>query len=114
MQTKNKDLSAATTQVSSDAVTVMTIHGSNGLEFPVVFLLDATHKFNVGDLNKPYLLNADDGIGISYLDPDTRVKTDTLMKVISGEQALKKLEAEQMRLLYVALTRAEQQLFIVR
>ena len=113
MQTKNKDLSEATTQVSDDAVTVMTIHGSKGLEFPVVFLLDATHKFNVGDLNKPYLLNADDGIGISYLDPDTRVKTDTLMKVIAGEQALKKLAAEQMRLLYVALTRAEQQLFIV-
>ena len=113
MQAKDKDLGEAPTQVLDNAVTVMTIHGSKGLEFPVVFLLDATHQFNQDALRKPYILSAQNGIGISYTDTQSRIKSDTLMRVLSLENESKKQAAEQMRLLYVALTRAEQQLYLV-
>lgn len=113
MQAKDKDLGEAPSQALDNAVTVMTIHGSKGLEFPVVFLLDATHQFNQDALRKPYILSAKNGIGISYMDMESRIKSDTLMRVLSLENESKKQAAEQMRLLYVALTRAEQQLYLV-
>ncbi len=112
MQKQNQDLAEAAAKKSDDAVQVMTIHGSKGLEFPAVFLMDANHQFNEQNLREDYLLDVHDGIGISYLD-DERVKKDTLPKMIIKDITQKKLAAEQMRLLYVALTRSEQLLYIV-
>ena len=112
MQKQNQDLTEAMAKKTDDAIQVMTIHGSKGLEFPVVFLMDANHQFNEQNLRQDYLLDVHNGIGISYLD-DERVKKDTLPKIAIKDRAQKKMAAEQMRLLYVALTRAEQLLYIV-
>lgn len=111
MQKRNKDLAQAPSQTSSDTVSVMTIHGSKGLEFPVVFLIDATHQFNGESLRQDCLLDAHAGIGISYLNDDN-VKVTTLQKQILKDTIQNKSRAEEMRVLYVALTRAEQRLII--
>ncbi|WP_137596788.1 helicase-exonuclease AddAB subunit AddA [Paucilactobacillus kaifaensis] len=112
MQQQNQDLGEAPAQASNDTVSVMTIHASKGLEFPVVFLMDATHQFNKDRMRQDYLMDAQGGIGITYLTAD-RVKVETLQKQILKDAVNRKDQAEQMRLLYVALTRAEQRLLIV-
>lgn len=111
MQKKNKDLAEAPSQTSSNTVSVMTIHGSKGLEFPVVFLIDASHQFNKESLRQECLLDAHGGIGITYLNEDN-VKIETLQKQILKRAVANKGQAEEMRVLYVALTRAEQRLII--
>lgn len=113
LQKREKDLAAANSKVTQNAVQVMTIHGSKGLEFPVVFLLDTTHQFNERALREDYLLDDTEGIGITWLSPTERVKVETLPKLVINERQQRKNAAEQMRLLYVALTRAEQQLYLV-
>lgn len=113
MQEKDKDLGEAPAQSIEDAVSVMTIHGSKGLEFPVVFLLDATHQFNQDSLRGQYILDDRFGIGITYLDPEQRVEINLPQKKIAQTLAQRRQAAEEMRVLYVAVTRTEQQLYVV-
>ncbi len=115
MQEKNKDLAAAS-QMSEgeDAIRVMTIHASKGLEFPVVFVLDMSKQFNLMDINqRPYIFDEKLGMGMKYLDVKTRVKYDTFVYNVIRQEKRKKILAEEMRKLYVALTRAEEKLFLV-
>lgn len=113
MQAKDKDLGEAPAQAVEDAVSIMTIHGSKGLEFPIVFLFDATHQFNQESLRSQTILDDRFGIGITYLEPQKRIEISLPQKKLAQTLVQRRQAAEQMRLLYVALTRAEQQLFIV-
>lgn len=113
MQAKDKDLGEAPAQAVEDAVSIMTIHGSKGLEFPVVFLFDATHQFNQESLRSQTILDDRFGIGITYLEPQKRIEISLPQKKMAQTFVQRRQAAEQMRLLYVALTRAEQRLFIV-
>lgn len=113
MQEKDKDLAEPVIATADNAVRVMTIHASKGLEFPVVFLLDMTKEFNMQDLKSRYIFEERLGAGIRYLDPETRVLYDTLPYQAIKTARQNKLLSEEMRKLYVALTRAEQKLFIV-
>lgn len=113
MQEKKDDLAEAVTKTTDDAVNVMTIHGSKGLEFPVVFLIDAAKNFNTRSLDRKYLLSEKNGLALTYLEPSKRIEYETLVKLRAREEAKKKSAAEKMRLLYVALTRAQEKLFIV-
>lgn len=115
MQVKNKDLAEAASQIQDiDCVRVMTIHASKGLEFPVVFLLDMTKQFNLMELNQQsYIFDENLGIGIKYLDQEERLKYDTLPYNVIREHKRKKMLAEEMRKLYVGLTRAEEKLYLV-
>ncbi|MCL0330716.1 helicase-exonuclease AddAB subunit AddA [Apilactobacillus xinyiensis] len=113
MQSQNNDLDEANAETNDNVVSVMTIHGSKGLEFPVVFLADVAHGFNLQDTLKPYVLNDHLGLGVTYLDPVTRVKKDTLQRQMIVKLENRSTLAEEMRKLYVALTRAEQKLYVV-
>lgn len=112
MQEKRKDLAEPTVLGAEDAVRVMTIHGSKGLEFPVVFLLDMNKSFNLQDLSAKSIYDKNLGIGISYLDEE-RLRHTTYPYVILKEYKRRLLLSEEMRKLYVALTRAEEKLFLV-
>src|SRR5699024_502673 len=67
MQEHDKDLGVAPTQLTANTVNVMTIHGSKGLQFPVVFLIDATHGFNKGAVRENTVVDAVAGVGIRYM-----------------------------------------------
>lgn len=96
-----------------NAVKVMTIHKSKGLEFKVVFLAMSAREFNLEGVKSNILISKDIGIGADYYDKVHRYRVPTIAK-----QAVKLLEArktleEQQRLLYVALTRATVFLYVV-
>lgn len=114
MQKKDKDL-AEPTAISEDenAVRVMTIHASKGLEFPVVFVLDLSKRFNLQDTQQAYVFNERYGVGTDFKDLRYRLRYTTLPEIALKAEKKKLLLAEEMRKLYVALTRAEEKLFLV-
>jgi len=95
-----------------DKVSIMTIHKSKGLEFPVVFLCGTSKSFNKSDNRAPVVLHSDMGAGIDYIDPDRRIKYPTIAKnILSARLEMENL-GEELRVLYVALTRAKEKLII--
>ena len=97
---------------NEDVVRIMSIHKSKGLEFPVVFLSSSGSLFNMMDLNKDILLHQNLGIGVKYIDYDKQIKYDTLSKLALREKLLEENISEEMRILYVALTRAKEKIYI--
>lgn len=97
---------------NDDVVRIMSIHKSKGLEFPVVFLSSTGKQFNFNDLKEDVLLHQDMGIGAKYIDYDMQIKYDTLSKRAIKDKILTETLSEEMRILYVALTRAKEKLFI--
>lgn len=97
---------------NDNVVRIMSIHKSKGLEFPVVFLASTGKQFNLMDLNQNVLLHQDLGIGVKYIDYEKQVQYDTLSKAAIRNQTLVETLSEEMRILYVALTRAKEKLII--
>lgn len=97
---------------NDDVVRILSIHKSKGLEFPVVFLSNTGKQFNLMDLNQNILLHQDMGIGVKYIDYEKQVEYDTLTKVAMKNKILVETLSEEMRILYVALTRAKEKLYI--
>ncbi|GGH26751.1 ATP-dependent helicase/nuclease subunit A [Paenibacillus segetis] len=104
---------AATTGEQGDAVRIMTIHKSKGLEFPVVFVAGLSKMFNRQDLNAPFLVHKEMGFGPKFVDGDTRVSYPTLPNLAIRRRAGMELLAEEMRVLYVALTRPKDKLVLI-
>lgn len=114
MQDRDKDLAEPTSILSEqNAVRVMTIHASKGLEFPLVFVMDMSKNFNSSDWTGEYIFERNLGIGLQYKNSDTRIKSSTLVDTAIRQVKKQNGYAELMRVLYVALTRAEQKLFLV-
>ena len=97
---------------NENVVRIMSIHKSKGLEFPVVFLAGTGSSFNMMDLNQDILLHQEIGIGVKYIDYDMQIKYDTISKMAIREKLLEENLSEEMRVLYVALTRAKEKIFI--
>ena len=97
---------------SSDAVHIMTIHKSKGLEFPVVFLADTAKGFNLKDTQQTAICHKDLGLGIQYYDKKRKLRWPSLYWYAVKEKARQESIAEEARLLYVAMTRARDRLFI--
>lgn len=109
----NTDFGEATTVGEEDnTVRIMSIHKSKGLEFPIVFLAGMGKKFNKQDVYGKILIDPELGIGTDYLDLEQRLKTTTLKKnVLRRKMELDGL-GEELRVLYVALSRAKEQLIM--
>ncbi len=98
--------------VGVNCVKVETMHHSKGLEYPIVFLVDMGHGFNTEEQNGDFLLNSNLGVGLFKYDPVNRIKVPTLSLGAVKVAMTNKAYAENVRLLYVAMTRAKNNLFI--
>jgi ATP-dependent helicase/nuclease subunit A len=98
---------------ADDVVRIMSIHRSKGLEFPVVFVPDLGKQHNFSDARKSILIDRDAGIGMLVADETLRVKYPSLAHVLAQEQITRQTLAEEMRVLYVAMTRAREHLVLV-
>lgn len=96
-----------------DAVKLMTIHSSKGLDFKVVFLIDLNHAIKLSSTYGSFLMNKDIGVTLDYFDFETKTKQTTIP--ISAVRILeqRKIVEEQQRVLYVALTRAIEKLYVI-
>ena len=94
------------------AVQIMTIHKSKGLEFPIVFASGMGKAFNFQDLNARLLIHPELGLGADAIIPEKRIIASTLHKQIIRRELQKESLGEELRILYVALTRAKEKLFI--
>lgn len=97
----------------NDVVRVMTIHKSKGLEFPICFVVGMEKKRNTSDERGAVVLDADYGIGMEYVDSKKRIKSKTLYKNVIADRIKLESIAEEIRVLYVALTRAREKLIMV-
>ena len=98
---------------NENVVRIMSIHKSKGLEFPIVFLSGTGKKFNIMDLsNDDILLHNNLGLGCKYIDTKLNIKFDTLSKKAVANKMKQELVAEELRILYVALTRAKEKMII--
>lgn len=103
---------ASTIGEEDDTVRIMSIHKSKGLEFPIVFLAGMGKKFNKQDVYGKILIDPELGIGTDYLNLESRLKAATLKKnVMRRKMELENL-GEELRVLYVALTRAREKLIM--
>jgi ATP-dependent helicase/nuclease subunit A len=97
---------------NEDAVRIMSIHKSKGLEFPVVFVSGLGKQFNRQDARSRMILHPNLGIGLDEIDSNRRLRIPTLQKrIVAGESELENL-GEELRILYVALTRPKEKLIL--
>ena len=97
---------------NDDVVRIMTIHKSKGLEFPVVFLSMCGKKFNTRDTSDALIMHNELGLGIDYVDEKKRFSYKPVVKSAIASKIFSENLSEEMRLLYVALTRAREKLII--
>ncbi len=95
------------------AVSLMSVHKSKGLEFPVVILADLAKGFNLDDLRKQLLIHPDTGPGIELLDLDRRLRYKTPSKAAAELSVRDETFFEEARVLYVAMTRAREKLILL-
>ena len=114
-ESKEKGMDAKIIGESENVVRIMTVHKSKGLEFPIVILACANKGFNMADINQnEIVLNEELGIGVNVIKDNKEFITSypSVIKNAIKQQNKKKLVSEELRLLYVALTRAKEKLII--
>ncbi|TYO93854.1 helicase-exonuclease AddAB subunit AddA [Desulfallas thermosapovorans] len=98
---------------NENVVRIMSIHKSKGLEFPVVIVAGLGKRFNLMDLNKTMLMHRNLGLGPQLVDVEKRIAYPTVAKLAVREKLRAEALAEEMRVLYVAMTRARERLILV-
>ncbi len=97
---------------NADVVRIMTIHKSKGLEFPICFVCGLSKQFNQMDMRKSILMDVELGVGVDYIDPTLRLKRKTMRKNVVVQRMKEDTRGEDLRVLYVALTRAKEKLIL--
>ena len=100
------------TDENMDAVCLMSIHKSKGLEFPIVFVVGMGKQFNTQDTRQSIVVHPELGVGIDSIDPELRVKSPTLLKKVIQQKVMRESKEEELRVLYVAMTRAKEKLIL--
>ena len=109
---EEKGVTAPAQEGSSGAVTIMSIHKSKGLEFPVVFLCGLSRSFNQESARDQVLCHKELGLGLSWVNTDQRVRYPTIAKRAISAKIEDSTVSEEMRVLYVAMTRAKDRLIM--
>ena len=97
----------------ADTVRIMSIHKSKGLEFPIVFVAGMGKRFNMMDITGNLIIHPEWGVGIDTVDLERRTKIPTLLKKVIQQEVKLETLGEELRVLYVALTRAKEKLIMV-
>ncbi len=103
---------ANTLDEEADVVRIMSIHKSKGLEFPICFVVGTEKRFNRRDASGNMIIDNDWGAGLSYVDTNRRIRMDTLRKKAIAEKIRTESLGEEIRVLYVAMTRAKEKLIL--
>ena len=98
---------------AGSGVQIMTIHKSKGLEFPIVILADLNKDFNRTDFKTPVLVHPKLGLGPTFIDLQRHIRYSTIARDAIAERISREMRAEEMRLLYVGMTRAKEKLIMV-
>lgn len=112
MEERGEDFEAVRAEGGDGAVRIMSIHKSKGLEFPVVILADTAKRFNERDLTAPILVHPSLGFGAKCRDLSRGVRYDTLERQAVAARMRQQTVSEELRVLYVALTRAKEKMII--
>ena len=113
LQETGQDWAPAEPQASAgNAVRILSVHKSKGLEFPVVFLAELDSPFNKKDIHADILTDTDYTLGLQVIDKNSKSKLRSLAHEVIAEQKLSIALAEEMRILYVAATRARERLIL--
>lgn len=97
---------------NANVVRIMSIHKSKGLEFPITFVAGLGKRFNMQDVNRSLILDMDLGLATDYMDPVRRLKNKTLRRNVLMRKLREDSLAEELRVLYVAMTRAREKLIL--
>ncbi len=103
---------AATMGEQDNTVRIMSIHKSKGLEFPIVFAAGLNKQFNTQDIRSSIVIHSEYGVGPEYIDSVRRMKSPTLLKKVIQKKILMENLGEELRVLYVAMTRAKEKLIL--
>ena len=103
---------ASTSGEQEDTVRIMSIHKSKGLEFPIVFVGGMSKQFNTQDLRSSIVLHSQLGVGPEYINSEQRTKVPTLLKKVIQKKVQTESLGEELRVLYVAMTRAREKLIL--
>jgi len=112
MQENGKDFKTVGTELGGGAVRIMSIHQSKGLEFPVVILTNCAGGFNISDLREPVLVHKSLGLGSKCRNLKRGIQYDTVERIAAKILKHRELVSEELRILYVALTRAKEKLIL--
>lgn len=105
-------LKAAMRTSSADCVHITTIHGSKGLEYPIVYVANMERTLSVQDFKNRMLIHADYGLMAQYIDDEQLVRHTTMELELAKRQIRREYLSEELRVLYVAMTRAKEKLYL--
>ena len=112
LRANNQKVFGSGTGGDTAGVRILTVHRSKGLEAPVVLLCNLGRQFNRDDSKKPVLFHTDLGVGPKYLDTDRGIELNTVARQAVSITLDREMLAEELRLLYVAMTRAREKLIL--